>query len=95
MKMVPSDWGLSDWNTIRGRTRIRQALVWVFLARGIPILYYGTEQGLDGHQGPENSKGQDNLRESMWQTGRAQQRGTSLLEKMLVHSPGYLEKLMK
>ncbi|CAK9043660.1 unnamed protein product [Durusdinium trenchii] len=31
--------------------RIRQALVWVFLSRGIPILYYGTEQGLDGHQG--------------------------------------------
>jgi hypothetical protein len=51
--------------------RIRQALVWVFLSRGIPILYYGTEQGLDGHQGPENSKGQDNLRESMWHTGRA------------------------
>eukprot|EP00435_Cladocopium_sp_Y103_P015491 s792_g3.t2 len=49
--------------------RIRQALVWVFLSRGIPVLYYGTEQGLDGHQGPENSKGQDNLRESMWQTG--------------------------
>lgn len=49
--------------------RIRQALVWVFLSRGIPILYYGTEQGLDGHQGPENSKGQDNLRESMWHTG--------------------------
>ena len=53
------------------RPRIRHILVWVFLSRGIPILYYGTEQGLDGHQGPENSKGQDNLRESMWQTGRA------------------------
>eukprot|EP00434_Breviolum_minutum_P017063 symbB.v1.2.015054.t1/scaffold1112.1/size147309/12 len=49
--------------------RIRQALVWVFLTRGIPILYYGTEQGLDGHQGPHNNKGQDNLRESLWQTG--------------------------
>ena len=51
--------------------RIRQALVWVFLTRGIPILYYGTEQGLDGHQGPHNNKGQDNLRESLWQTGGA------------------------
>lgn len=49
--------------------RIRQALVWVFLSRGIPILYYGTEQGLDGHQGPENTKGQDALRESLWHTG--------------------------
>ena len=54
--------------------RIRQALVWAFLWRGIPILYYGTEQGLDGHQGPENTKGQDALRESLWHTGAERKR---------------------
>ena len=28
--------------------RIRQAAL--MFARGVPIIYYGTEQGLDGHQ---------------------------------------------
>ncbi|CAJ1357538.1 unnamed protein product [Effrenium voratum] len=49
--------------------RIQQALVWVMTMQGIPIVYYGTEQGLDGHQSPSNTKGQDALRESLWQTG--------------------------
>jgi len=42
---------------------------WLMLAQGIPIVYYGTEQGLLGHQwhGPGNP-GQDGLRESLWQS---------------------------
>ncbi|CAE7344448.1 SWA2 [Symbiodinium necroappetens] len=36
--------------------RIKNALTWLMLAQGIPIVYYGTEQGLSGHQwhGPGN-----------------------------------------
>ena len=30
--------------------RIRNVLAYVFLARGTPIIYYGTEQSLTGHQ---------------------------------------------
>jgi len=49
--------------------RIKNALTWLMLAQGIPIVYYGTEQGLLGHQwhGPGNP-GQDGLRESLWQS---------------------------
>lgn len=49
--------------------RIKNALTWLMLAQGIPIVYYGTEQGLSGHQwhGPGNP-GQDGLRESLWQS---------------------------
>ncbi|CAE7401475.1 SWA2 [Symbiodinium natans] len=51
------------------KVRIKNALTWVMMAQGIPIVYYGTEQGLSGHQhqGPTNP-GQDALRESLWQT---------------------------
>ncbi|CAK9087850.1 unnamed protein product [Durusdinium trenchii] len=59
--------------------RIKNALALMMFARGIPIVYYGTEQGLDGHQanvlekdamrkqGVED-KGQAFVRESLWQT---------------------------
>jgi len=47
--------------------RMQSALTWVMLSRGIPIIYYGTEQGLDGHQ-RGSSMGQDAVRESLWQT---------------------------
>ena len=30
--------------------RIKSAMAWVMLAQGIPIVYYGTEQNLLGHQ---------------------------------------------
>ncbi|CAJ1438867.1 unnamed protein product [Effrenium voratum] len=49
--------------------RIRHALTWVMFTQGIPIVYYGTEQSLSGHQTKVNNPGQDALRESMWQTG--------------------------
>lgn len=48
--------------------RIRHALAFAMLWRGIPIIYYGTEQGLSGHQSPDHNLGQDALRESLWQT---------------------------
>eukprot|EP01104_Vermistella_antarctica_P008774 TRINITY_DN2222_c0_g1_i1.p1 TRINITY_DN2222_c0_g1~~TRINITY_DN2222_c0_g1_i1.p1 ORF type:complete len:472 (-),score=54.80 TRINITY_DN2222_c0_g1_i1:48-1463(-) len=37
----------------------RGALAWVMLAEGIPIIYYGTEQGFDGGDDPDN-------REVLW-----------------------------
>lgn len=61
-------------------SRIKNALAWVMLSRGLPIIYYGTEQGLDGHQfdaatrqAYENStwvqfSSQARVRESLWQT---------------------------
>ncbi|CAE7947026.1 SWA2, partial [Symbiodinium sp. KB8] len=59
--------------------RIRNVLAYVFLARGTPIIYYGTEQSLTGHQANvlervalekdgRMNKGQAYVRESMWQT---------------------------
>ncbi|CAE7638868.1 Dnah5 [Symbiodinium pilosum] len=59
--------------------RIRNALALLFFARGTPIVYYGTEQGLSGHQANVlekaalkkqglQDKGQAFVRESMWQT---------------------------
>lgn len=30
--------------------RIKSTLAWVMLAQGVPIVYYGTEQNLLGHQ---------------------------------------------
>eukprot|EP00931_Biecheleriopsis_adriatica_P080717 TRINITY_DN54061_c0_g1_i1.p1 TRINITY_DN54061_c0_g1~~TRINITY_DN54061_c0_g1_i1.p1 ORF type:complete len:653 (+),score=112.33 TRINITY_DN54061_c0_g1_i1:40-1998(+) len=60
-------------------SRIKNALAWTFMSRGVPIVYYGTEQGLTGHQpnvleraemakrGVPN-KGQALVRESLWQT---------------------------
>ncbi|CAJ1379396.1 unnamed protein product [Effrenium voratum] len=59
--------------------RIKNALAALFFARGTPIVYYGTEQGLTGHQANvlekaalkkknEMDKGQAYVRESLWQT---------------------------
>ncbi|CAE7290773.1 SWA2 [Symbiodinium natans] len=59
--------------------RIRNVLALLFFARGTPIVYYGTEQSLTGHQANVlekaalkksglSDKGQAYVRESMWQT---------------------------
>ncbi|KAG5652837.1 hypothetical protein H0H81_003461, partial [Sphagnurus paluster] len=40
---------------------VRNAMMWPFLQDGIPILYYGQEQGYTGGSDPSN-------RESLWQT---------------------------
>ncbi|UNI22321.1 Alpha-amylase [Purpureocillium takamizusanense] len=41
---------------------LRNALTYVLLARGVPILYYGTEQGFAGGADPAN-------REDLWRSG--------------------------
>lgn len=38
---------------------LRNNLVYLFMSRGIPLLYYGTEQGFNGGNDPNN-------RESLW-----------------------------
>ncbi|GJN72265.1 hypothetical protein PLICBS_006337 [Purpureocillium lilacinum] len=43
---------------------LRNALTYVLLARGVPILYYGTEQGYAGGADPAN-------REDLWRSGFA------------------------
>ncbi|KAJ6442308.1 alpha-amylase A type-3 precursor [Purpureocillium lavendulum] len=43
---------------------LRNALTYVLLARGVPILYYGTEQGYSGGADPAN-------REDLWRSGFA------------------------
>ncbi|KAH6616237.1 alpha-amylase [Chaetomium sp. MPI-SDFR-AT-0129] len=43
---------------------LRNALTYVLLARGVPILYYGTEQGYTGGADPAN-------REDLWRSGFA------------------------
>eukprot|EP00435_Cladocopium_sp_Y103_P020708 s2227_g5.t1 len=48
--------------------RIKSSMAWVMLAQGIPIVYYGTEQNLLGHQPKVGGIGQDEMRESMWQS---------------------------
>ncbi|KAI5777182.1 glycoside hydrolase superfamily [Geopyxis carbonaria] len=48
----------SDW------TALKNALAYTLLARGIPILYGGTEQGFTGGSDPAN-------REDLWRTGYA------------------------
>lgn len=59
--------------------RIKNAMAALMFARGVPIIYYGTEQGLDGHQANvlekaalqkemQADKGQAYVRESLWQT---------------------------
>jgi len=59
--------------------RIKNALAALMFARGAPIIYYGTEQGLDGHQANvlekaalqkegKPDKGQAYVRESLWQS---------------------------
>ena len=40
----------------------KNALAWVILSRGIPIVYYGSEQGYSGGADPEN-------REDLWRSG--------------------------
>ena len=41
---------------------LKNALAYVILARGIPIVYYGTEQGFAGGKDPQN-------REDLWRSG--------------------------
>jgi alpha-amylase len=48
-------------NVINDQTLLKNALAYVVLARGIPILYYGTEQGYSGGADPAN-------REDLWRT---------------------------
>lgn len=43
-------------------TLLQNALAYVILSRGIPIVYYGTEQGYAGGADPEN-------REDLWRSG--------------------------
>uniref|UniRef100_A0A7S4W443 Glycosyl hydrolase family 13 catalytic domain-containing protein n=2 Tax=Alexandrium monilatum TaxID=311494 RepID=A0A7S4W443_9DINO len=63
------------WYCKEDSQRIKNILALLFFMRGVPIVYYGTEQGLLGHQlTKEESKdytiptGQFKLRESLWQT---------------------------
>lgn len=44
------------------KTLFKNALAFVILARGIPIVYYGTEQGYSGGEDPAN-------REDLWRSG--------------------------
>eukprot|EP00439_Symbiodinium_sp_Y106_P023724 s3200_g2.t3 len=62
------EYGRLDHYCRHDTLRIRHALAFAMLWRGIPIIYYGTEQGLSGHQSPDHNLGQDALRESLWQT---------------------------
>ena len=59
--------------------RIKNALATLMFTRGVPIIYYGTEQGLTGHQANvlekaalkkagEQDRGQAFVRESLWQS---------------------------
>lgn len=50
---------LSQHNDV---TRLKNALAYVILSRGIPIVYYGTEQGYAGGNDPAN-------REDLWRSG--------------------------
>ncbi|KAI6635963.1 hypothetical protein MCOR14_005484 [Pyricularia oryzae] len=49
-------------NQTNDQTLLQNALAFVFLSRGIPILYYGTEQGFVGGDDPAN-------REDLWRSG--------------------------
>ncbi|TLS21861.1 uncharacterized protein PpBr36_09545 [Pyricularia pennisetigena] len=49
-------------NQTNDQTLLQNALAFVFLSRGIPILYYGTEQGYVGGDDPAN-------REDLWRSG--------------------------
>lgn len=55
-------------------SRIKNALTWLMLTRGTPIVYYGTEQGFAGHQvapmknGRMTFSNQAWIRTSLWQT---------------------------
>lgn len=49
-------------NQTNDQTLLQNALAFVFLSRGIPILYYGTEQGFVGGNDPAN-------REDLWRSG--------------------------
>lgn len=49
-------------NQKNDQTLLRNALAFVILARGIPIVYYGTEQGYSGGADPAN-------REDLWRSG--------------------------
>ncbi|KZT61240.1 glycoside hydrolase family 13 protein [Calocera cornea HHB12733] len=51
------------------------AMVWQFLAGGIPIVYYGQEQGLKGNADPYN-------REPLWPTGYANTTTYQLIGKL-------------
>lgn len=49
-------------NQKNDQTLLKNALAFVILSRGIPILYYGTEQGYSGGADPAN-------REDLWRSG--------------------------
>ncbi|KAI2615972.1 glycoside hydrolase family 13 protein [Hypoxylon sp. NC1633] len=49
-------------NTKNDLSLLKNALAYVILGRGIPIVYYGTEQGFSGGADPAN-------REDLWRTG--------------------------
>ncbi|KAL2865927.1 glycoside hydrolase superfamily [Aspergillus lucknowensis] len=49
-------------NAKNDKTLLKNALAYVILARGIPIVYYGTEQGFAGGNDPAN-------REDLWRSG--------------------------
>ena len=50
-----------DFDGVR-RDKLKNALVFLFTEQGIPCVYYGTEQGLEGGNDPAN-------REDLWDTG--------------------------
>ncbi|SHJ83347.1 alpha-amylase [Anaerobranca californiensis DSM 14826] len=43
----------------RGKERLKLALDFLFAVRGVPIIYYGTETGMDGGDDPHNRKDMD------------------------------------
>mmetsp|Transcript_105132 Transcript_105132/g.255223 ORF Transcript_105132/g.255223 Transcript_105132/m.255223 type:complete len:616 (-) Transcript_105132:279-2126(-) len=62
------EYGRLTWFCKYDSLRIKNLLTLVMTMRGIPIVYYGTEQELDGHQTKVNNRGQDALRDSLWQS---------------------------
>lgn len=48
-------------NAVKDTTLLKNALAYVILSRGIPIVYYGTEQGYSGGADPAN-------REDLWRS---------------------------
>jgi glycosidase len=52
---------IKEFDGVR-RDKLKNALVFLFTEQGIPCVYYGTEQGLEGGNDPAN-------REDLWDTG--------------------------
>lgn len=50
-------------------SRLKNALAWTLLYKGIPMIYYGTEQGYASKKVHGEWQGDSSIRESLWQSG--------------------------